>query len=699
VPPPKTLLEKRIAAATAYISEGYKLFRLNGKLPASKKWNSVSRKSESADNLGASYGIPLREDDLLIDADPRRYKDGQNDLTAFLALLNIGLGKTYVVRTGGEPHYDVDGCHVYFKKPADLKIKRKVPGFAGLEIKSVGQYVVGAYSIHPETGNTYEPIQGWIGEVEQAPQALLDYLSTEDMTVEQGTGFDDSPTNRRRYTAFLVACEPAIEGMGGDNKTYTVACEGRDYGLSEAVCFRLMADYFNPRCQPEWDEDVLQEKVSHAYSYGQNAVGSKNVDDFDGEPIDAAFINNQIRWDLKPGKLGEEYVPTLRNLLNFFKLVPDTTNPNPLFRLVRFNEFAHTIEFIKPAPWHLSNTAKWTDSDTDGLLAYLSTFKKFNCSSEMAIRAVNVYARQFPCHPVKSYLSTIKWDRVPRLDMMLTDYAGVVYSPYVREVSKNTMIGAVARIYEPGCQFDTMTVLEGDQGNGKTNFVRVLGGEWYADVPLDPHNKDTIQKMLGHWILEASEMEFINRAEVNAIKSFLTIKIDVLRFPYGRLAEDVPRTSIFIGTVNPNATGAYLTDATGNRRFLPVRCNRIKLKGLAENRDQLWAEAYVRYKKGEDYYIKDPVALKMAIAEQKQREHTDAWTEIVSAWLKSPDAPREFETKEVGLNALNLSAKQFGRIEQLRITTIMKGLGYTQVRKRVRGIQGYFWAHELTEDL
>jgi predicted P-loop ATPase len=700
----KTIAEKRIAAATAYRNAGYYVFKLNGKIPpkSQRGWNTAKYdpKQDLSWVANHNYAVRLNTDDCLLDCDAKRYLDGTNDLQAILALLNISLDKTYVVRSGSAPVNDTDSAHVYFKKPEDWSIKHKLPNFPGIEIKTKGQYIVGPWSIHPDTGREYLPTQGWIGEVQDAPQELLDFLAEEETPInEVGTDYDDSTANKKRFVAYLLAAQPARAG-DRNNSAYTVACEGRDYGLSLATCTSLVADYWNSRCEPELDQEELESAIKHAYQYGQNAVGSKNVDTFEGVAVDAKFINDQIRWDLKPGKLGEEYVPTLRNLLNFFKLVPDESNPNPLNRLVRFNEFANTIEFTKPAPWHLSkNMVKWNDADTDGLLAYLSAFKKYNCGAEMAFRAVNVYARQFPFHPVRAYLSSLSWDRIPRLERMLTDYAGVAFSPYVREVSRVTMIGAIARIFEPGCQFDTMTVLEGDQGNGKTNFVRVLGGDWYADVPLDPHNKDTIQKMLGHWILEVSEMEFVNRTEVNAIKSFLTIKVDTVRLPYARIAEDIPRQSIFIGTVNPGATGAYLTDATGNRRFLPVRANKIRLKALREVRDQLWAEAYYRYKKGEKWYIKDPDALRLAREEQSKREHTDMWTEIISAWIYSPDSPKEFETKEVALNALNLTPKQCTRLEKIRIAAIMKNLGYIQMQKRIKGFRRELWTNELIEDL
>jgi len=192
-------------------------------------------------------------------------------------------------------------------------------------------------------------------------------------------------------------------------------------------------------------------------------------------------------------------------------------------------------------------------------------------------------------HPIREWLNSLKWDGVPRLNTWLSTYCGALESEYVNAVGRKTLMGAVARVYEPGIKFDSVLVLEGEQGTGKSTTCAILGGKWFGDAPLDIHNpKDTIEYVHSHWIIEFSEMASTRKADVNALKNFITRQEDDARPAYARVRVRFPRQSIFIGTVNPDNIG-YLSDDTGNRRFWPVLCTKFSLEKLRADRDQLFA--------------------------------------------------------------------------------------------------------------
>lgn len=107
-------------------------------------------------------------------------------------------------------------------------------------------------------------------------------------------------------------------------------------------------------------------------------------------------------------------------------------------------------------------------------------------------------------HPIKNYFSTLKWDGVKRLDTLLIDYLGADDSKYVRAVTRKTLCAAVARVYEPGRKYDSILVLNGPQGIGKSTFFAILGKEWYSDSLsiADMKDKTAAEKLQGYWILE-----------------------------------------------------------------------------------------------------------------------------------------------------------------------------------------------------
>jgi predicted P-loop ATPase len=699
---------------SAYSRNGYALFNWtitsDGKKVPVEGW----RKTENdpfldSTSLSSTYGVNLQEDDCVLDVDPRRFKDGVNQLEEMWKLLKLPPSNTFIVKSGAK------GCHMYFKKPPGIKLCSRVPGFDAIEIKSAGQWVAGAGSLHNK-GTHYLVLRGDLYAVEEAPGRFLEYSErANNYDVDGEQDFDDNDEgNRKRFILYCLHTAPAIEGEGGDLRTIQVAQEARDYGLDEHIALEIMLQNFNPRCQPEWSEDELQIKVSNAYMYAKGSKGSRNpIAAFESLPKkpkkDLTFKEAQeeqlkkITWTVP---IKDALKPVLSNISNYFlmpKFLPRNASAeeqknapdNPLFELIRYNDFANTIEFMKAAPWHKKGELKlrWDDNDTLQVKNRLARIHTLFPSTQLITDAIIIEAQQRRYHPVLDYLEGLIWDGVSRLNTFLSRYVGSSQNLYTQEVGKSTLIGAVARIYKPGFKHDSMIILEGEQGNGKTEFVKTLGGEWYADIPIDTKNKDTIQNMQGAWILEASEMEFIRREEVKAFKAFLTRVRDDVRLPYGRFTSYLPRQSIFIGTVNPDATGEYLTDNTGNRRFWPVPTTKIDIEQLRIDRDQLFAEAVYLFKNGGYNYLRDSEVMNMATIEQELRSSKEAWGEIIEDWLARTITmqPKYLTTSHIAFGALNIQPIKYDKIVKNRVAQAMKSLGYEMHRTTVNRQRVYFW--------
>ena len=167
-------------------------------------------------------------------------------------------------------------------------------------------------------------------------------------------------------------------------------------------------------------------------------------------------------------------------------------------------------------------------------------------------------------------------------------FLGVPDSPFVRAVGAKWMISAVARIFKPGCKADCALILEGLQGLGKSTAARVIADPWFSDEIAEFGSKDAAMQLSGVWVIELAELDSMNRAGVDVVKSFISRSNDRFRPPYGRRVTEVRRQCVFVGTVNGND---YLKDETGGRRFWPVQCESIDIDALRRNRTQLWAEA------------------------------------------------------------------------------------------------------------
>jgi predicted P-loop ATPase len=259
---------------------------------------------------------------------------------------------------------------------------------------------------------------------------------------------------------------------------------------------------------------------------------------------------------------------------------------------------------------------------------------------ELVRRVVDIIARRNSYHPVRDYLESLpQWDCTPRIATWLVDYCGVESSEsspnsYAMAVGEKFLVAAVKRIMDPGAKCDSVLVLEGKQGIGKSTVPRILAGaDWFSDQLADMGSKDASLQLRGLWIIELSELDVLNRAELARVKAFLSQQTERFRLPYGRRVIQVPRQCVFFGTTNSDS---WIKDETGGRRFWPVRCQAINLDGLRRDRDQIWAEALHQYRAGATWWLDEAEVVRAAIEEQRKRYQADVWQGQIAKWLESP---------------------------------------------------------------
>lgn len=302
----------------------------------------------------------------------------------------------------------------------------------------------------------------------------------------------------------------------------------------------------------------------------------------------------------------------------------------------------------------------WSDADLASLTAYLDRVYHIFSPSKLKNALLTVTAeRSF--HPIKEYLAGLPaWDGKKRLETLLIDYLGAEDCSYVRAVTRKTLVAAVARVYEPGIKFDTVLVLSGPQGIGKSMFFAKMGGSWFSDslTISDMRDKTGAEKLQAFWIMEIGEMNGIKKVEVETVKSFASRQDDKFRVAYGTVVESHPRQCIICGTSNSQH---FLRDVTGNRRFWPVQvtgeCEKHPWhmdKALIE---QLWAEAMVLYNAGEELILKGDDAEAAAEKQQEALENDDR-EGLVRAYLDKL-LPEDWSKLSLSEKRMYLSGDEF----------------------------------------
>lgn len=337
------------------------------------------------------------------------------------------------------------------------------------------------------------------------------------------------------------------------------------------------------------------------------------ADDFD----DGNDVNWQTKLELdKNGGISE-------SLTNFVTIL----RYDQRLHEIAYNEHSCGIS-IRDAellPWDQLKPG-WSDADLASLTAYLDRVYHIFSPSKLKNALLTITAeRSF--HPIKEYLEGLPaWDGKKRLETLLIDYLGAEDSSYVRAVTRKTLVAAVARVYEPGIKFDTVLVLSGPQGIGKSMFFAKLGGIWFSDslTISDMRDKTGAEKLQGFWIMEISEMNGIKKVEVETVKSFASRQDDKFRVAYGTVVESHPRQCVICGTSNSQH---FLRDVTGNRRFWPVQvtgeCSLHPWNMDKPLLEQIWAEALTLYNAGEELILKGNDAEMAAEKQQEALENDD----------------------------------------------------------------------------
>jgi predicted P-loop ATPase len=301
---------------------------------------------------------------------------------------------------------------------------------------------------------------------------------------------------------------------------------------------------------------------------------------------------------------------------------------HPALQGIRFNELSGAVEVKGRLPWRRPNKY-WRDADDAQLYGWVADQYGVQFPENKFTKAFTIVTDQRRFNPLKEYLAGLpEWDGVPRVDTLLVDYLGAEDTAYTRAVTRKTLIGAVQRVWEPGCKFDTVLVLDGKPGIGKSTLLRKLGGKWFSDSLslADTRDKTAAEKLQGVWIMEIGEMQGTRKADVDIMKGFISRQVDEYRAAYGRVVERHPRTAIICGTTN--STTGFLRDTTGNRRFWPVPVSggeKSVWDMTEETRAQIWAETIIYATDGEDNFLdaameKEAEKMQQAALEYDERE-------------------------------------------------------------------------------
>ena len=275
-----------------------------------------------------------------------------------------------------------------------------------------------------------------------------------------------------------------------------------------------------------------------------------------------------------------------------------------------YEDRAHYRDMIPPDGW-----VQITDLEIDELVTIVrenyvdvNTHHPIKLSAYAFQQFLNAAVSTRRVDPVAEWLTSLPpWDGVDRIHALFTDpdLLNAEVTEVATEAARRFMIGAVHRTLQPGCVHDWVPIIVGPQGSGKSSFVRSLvpadRPSWYeGNLNLADPTQKKIEAIGDAVIVEFSELRGAKSANIEGLKTFLSLPYESIRLSYRRNSEQILRRWVGIGTANNDGTGVLPYDPTGTRRFVTIEVNPKRKAAdirarLQDNLENIWAEALARY--------------------------------------------------------------------------------------------------------
>ena len=541
------------------------------------------------------------------------------------------------------------GYHMYFH--TDMEVRNRAGIIDGIDVRGDGGYVVAPPSIH-SNGRRYE----W----EYAP---------EDIEIAEANGtvkyFLQLGTEQYKSSFSM----PAVIRAGERNSMlFRFACMMQSKGASDEAVYAATMKENESACNPplpEKEVSVIVKSVTERYKKGKPIYVNDAGEATQGKR-DPIFKYNEN------GKI----MQTIDNMCEAIEFDPN------LYGNIKYNVLSYSPYVFGELPWEHENMMReWNNSDDSNLKSYVEN--KYGLRSmDKIMEALNIIVNRNKYNPVQDMLEQIysRWDGKKHIENLLPDYLGVEKNEYTTECMKLFMLGAISRAFHPGCKFDYMPVLVGKQGVGKSTFLRKLAmnDNWYNDNFNTVEGDKAPEKLRGMWMVELAELLATKKAkEVESIKAFLTSTVDTYRPPYGRRTEQRPRVCVFAGTTNNDH---FLTDRTGNRRYLPIITRKEYVKKsmfddpevVKNDFENAWGEAMdLFYKANCNPELVLPKKLQDYVENiQSQFMEEDVRVGIIQEWLDNYSGSRGCVV-QIYQMALGYEDKKPNRMESNDIHSIM----------------------------
>lgn len=704
-----------------------------------KKWSELEAQYRRGMNVGVRLGAASKIGDrylAVIDCDvkskePKHLKEMREKLASLfgddapVVLSGRGNGSQHVYVVTDEPvspqrlAQSAEKVKVHMpsvervspferENLTEKEIKKGIRLRAAWEISLMGegQQVVLPPSVHPDSGEPYAWENAPVGDF-AFPHFSPPKKREKGLTEISIEGFDEVDVDLTQTKLDSEAIAMIVDGEGVEDRSAALLGAANRMvraRMKDAEILSVLTEpgyYLGAAAYEHADTDSrkVAARWIARYTLPKAKKDSSHADYFE-DTVEVVLSKKEIKrleaedradWrdaiERESAQSGGRPKPTFKNVLTILR---GECGPDCFKR----NDFAGAELYGCDTPWGGKKGDEIKDIDPTRIRVWLTHEWRFEPHINLVHEAISAIADLNRFHPVRDYLDGLEWDGVPRVDTWLATYMEATGADaYLRAVSRKVLVALIKRVYRPGCKFDHVLILEGNQGVGKSTALRnLVGDDWFTDAKINVQDKDAVMTLKSKWLVELGELSALRNADIEELKAFISRTTDRIRVPYGKRAEEFPRQCVFIGSTNKDE---YLKDPTGNRRYWPVKVGACDFTAIAKDRDQLLAEARFLFECGEPLYLEKAEMNEAAIKEQEARLEKDPWEDLFDAW-KDRESSKSLVQSGFAMDELFEAAGPFeswrcDMKEAKRAATILKKRGYARKRYRRNGVRGWYW--------
>ncbi len=365
---------------------------------------------------------------------------------------------------------------------------------------------------------------------------------------------------------------------------------------------------------------------------------------------------------------------------------------------IKRNVLTNAIEMHKPIVCPLRDPTRLPkafdkDSDWIGAGSAVEPFVNGSMPQSVIVAASAAAATVHSYDPIKDWVESLEWDGVPRLDEWICTVTHAKNSALHRAIGRAWIIGLAARAMAEydgrGTKMDSVLVLQGNEGIGKSTIGAIMGAEWYSSFSNSLAGEEVYYTIERSVVLEFEELDAMSRSDASRVKALVTTQADTFRRKYGATADSKPRRCVFLGTVNDHT---FLTRDMTMRRWWVVRCGTqaFNLKWLREHREQLIAEGKAAFENGELPMLPTELHADHKVSVEDARiEHP--YEGAVKAWSDRQEPFTSMDLMVAVEQALGRSPTTMTMAELRKFGEVMRQFGWSKKGTRT----GKRWVKDL----